>query len=126
MVTPIYNEPSCSNASCHAHQASTKVLGVLDVALRLDPIRKEARAITIQAVLITVAEVIIGAAFVILFTRRFFATPIRRLIQGTKSVSAMELDRPIEITHGSQELDELVDSFNRMRERLKSAVSRIE
>ena len=125
MVTPIFNEPSCSNASCHAHQASTKVLGVLDVALRLDPIRKEARAMTLQAVLITVAEVIIGAAFVILFTRRFFATPVRRLIEGTKSVSAMELDRPIQNTHSSQELDELVDSFNQMRERLKAAVSEL-
>ncbi len=125
MITPIFNEPSCSNASCHAHQASTKVLGVLDVALRLDPIRKEERAMTLQAVLMTVAEVLIGAAFVILFTRRFFATPVRQLIEGTKSVSAMELDRPIKTTHSSQELDELVDSFNQMRERLKAAVSEL-
>ncbi len=84
-ITPIFNEPSCSNASCHAHEASTKVLGVLDVALRLDPIRKEARAITLQAVLITVAEVMIGAAFVVLFTRRFFATPVRQMRQLLES-----------------------------------------
>src|SRR5579872_7047717 len=114
MVTPIYNEPSCSNASCHAHQASTKVLGVVDVALRLDPVQKQTRAITLQTVLWTVFEVGIGAAFVILFTRRFVATPIQELIAGTKAVSAMDLDRPIEIGRdgGSQELKELVDSFN--------------
>jgi len=122
MVTPIYNEPSCSNASCHAHRASTKVLGVVDVALRLDPVQKQTRSITLQTILWTVIEVGIGAAFVILFTRRFVATPIQQLIQGTKAVSAMELDRHIEITRRSQELDELVDSFNRMRERLKLAV----
>lgn len=40
MVTPIYNEPSCTNASCHAHGASTKVLGVVDVALSLDPVQQ--------------------------------------------------------------------------------------
>ena len=34
----------------------------------------------------------------------------------------MQLDRPIQIRRRSQELDELVDSFNRMRERLKLAV----
>ena len=34
----------------------------------------------------------------------------------------MQLDRPIQIRRSSQELDELVDSFNRMRERLKLAV----
>jgi two-component system, NtrC family, sensor kinase len=124
-VTPIYNEPSCSNASCHAHQASTKVLGVVDVALQLDPVRKQTRAITLQTVVLTALEVSIGAAFVILFTRRFVATPIQQLIAGTKAVSAMKLDRPIEITRRSQELDELVDSFNLMRERLKLAVAEL-
>jgi len=123
MVTPIYNEPSCSNASCHAHRATTKVLGVVDVALRLDPVQKQTRTITLQTILWTILEVGIGAAFVILFTRRFVATPIQQLIQGTKAVSAMELDHHIEITRRSQEIDELVDSFNRMRERLKLAVS---
>ena len=37
MITPIYNEPSCSNAACHAHPARQSVLGVLDVALDLGP-----------------------------------------------------------------------------------------
>src|SRR6201993_3430844 len=57
MVAPIYNEPSCSNASCHAHRASTKVLGVVDVALRLDPVQKQTRAITLQTVVLTALEV---------------------------------------------------------------------
>jgi two-component system NtrC family sensor kinase len=125
MVTPIYNEPSCSNASCHAHRASTKVLGVVDVALRLDPVQKQTNTITLQTIIWTMLEVGIGAAFVILFTRRFVATPIQQLIEGTKAVSAMELDQPIEIQQRSQELDELVDSFNRMRERLKLAVAEL-
>lgn len=127
MVAPIYNEPSCSNAACHAHRASTKVLGVVDVGLRLDPVQKQARAITLQTMGWTLLEVAIGAAFVILFTRHFVATPIRDLIAGTKAVSEMELDRPITIggARSSQEVDELVDSFNRMRERLKVAVTEL-
>lgn len=125
MVTPIYNEPSCSNASCHAHSASTKVLGVVDVSLRLDPVKEQTRTITLQTIISTLLEVGIGAAFVILFTHRFVATPIRQLIQGTKAVSEMDLDQHIEITRRSQELDELVDSFNRMRERLKLAVTEL-
>jgi len=125
IVTPIYNEPSCSNASCHAHEASTRVLGILDVALPLKPVEQQARAITLQTVLSTTLVVVIGAAFVILFTRRFVATPINELITGTKALSVTQLDRPIEISRGSQELDELVDSFNRMRERLKVAVDEL-
>jgi two-component system NtrC family sensor kinase len=122
IVTPIHNEVSCSSASCHAHLATTKVLGILDVALRLDPVQQQTRAITLQTILSTVIAVIIGAAFVILFTRHFVATPIREVIEGTKALSAMQLDHPIEIPRRSQELDELVDSFNLMRERLKLAV----
>jgi len=125
MVTPIYNEPSCSNASCHAHSASTKVLGIVDIALRLDPVQRQTRAMMLQAVISTSLEVLIGAAFVILFTRRFVANPIQRLIEGTKAVSAMELDRPIRATRRSQEIDDLVDSFNLMRERLKLAVAEL-
>jgi two-component system NtrC family sensor kinase len=125
IATPIYNEPSCSNAGCHAHSASTKVLGILDVALRLDPVQQQTRTMTLETVLSTLVVVIIGAAFVIFFTRRFVATPIGELIEGTKAVSAMQLDRPIEIHHPSQELDELVDSFNHMRERLKIAVDEL-
>jgi two-component system, NtrC family, sensor kinase len=125
MVAPIYNEPSCSNASCHAHHSQTKVLGVVDVALRLDPVQKQTRAITLQTTIWTALEVAIGAAFVILFTKRFVASPIQQLIGGTKAVSAMDLDQPIKITRRSQEIDELVDSFNKMRERLKVAVAEL-
>jgi two-component system, NtrC family, sensor kinase len=122
IVTPIYNEPSCSNASCHAHEANTHVLGILDVALRLDPVQQQTRTITLQTILSTLVVVLIGAGFVTLFTRRFVASPISELIKGTRTLSAMQLDRPMEISRRSQELDELVDSFNRMRERLKIAV----
>jgi len=125
IVTPIYNEPACSNASCHAHEASTRVLGILDVALRLDPVQEQTRAITLQTILSTLVVVLIGAGFVILFTRRFVATPISELIKGTRALSAMKLDHNIEISRRSQELDELVDSFNRMRERLKIAVGEL-
>jgi two-component system NtrC family sensor kinase len=122
IVTPIHNEPSCSNASCHAHLATTKVLGVLDVALRLDPVQQQTRAVTLQTLLSTLIAVIIGAAFVIFFTQHFVATPIHEVIAGTKALSAMQLDRPIHVARRSQEVDELVDSINRMRVRLKLAV----
>ena len=123
IITPIFNEPTCAKAACHAHPKTIKVLGVLDVGLRLDPVEQQTRAMTLQAVLSTAMVVLIGAGFVILFTKRFVATPIQELIQGTKAVSVMNLDHPIQIEHGSHEIDELVDSFNVMRGRLKSTVA---
>src|ERR1051326_7992814 len=41
MLTPVYNEPSCSQAECHAHPAGVKVLGVLDLALNLESVDHE-------------------------------------------------------------------------------------
>jgi two-component system NtrC family sensor kinase len=35
VITPIENQPSCSNAACHAHPANQQILGVLDTHLSL-------------------------------------------------------------------------------------------
>src|SRR5215472_1343174 len=35
IITPIENQPSCSNASCHAHPAEQQILGVLDTNISL-------------------------------------------------------------------------------------------
>ena len=42
VAATIYNERSCSQAECHAHPERVRVLGVLDVALRLDVLDQEA------------------------------------------------------------------------------------
>lgn len=125
MVTPIYNERACSQAACHAHPASVKVLGVLDVSLLLDPVEQEEANIRDQIAVTILVEVIVMALFLIFFVRRFVVRPIGELIVGTKAVSAMELDHTIEVRHRSVELDALVDSFNRMKERLRAALDEV-
>ena len=35
IITPIENQPGCSNADCHAHPAEQQILGVLDTNLSL-------------------------------------------------------------------------------------------
>src|SRR5436853_5566266 len=35
IITPIENQPACSNAACHAHPASQQILGVLDTSMSL-------------------------------------------------------------------------------------------
>ncbi len=124
MATPIYNEPACSQAACHAHPAAIKVLGVLDVALDLDSVDREVAAMQLRVLFMTGTQILLSAVFIVLFTRRFVTRPIRKLIEGTRAVSAMQLDRPIEI-HSSEELDELARSFNIMRERLILAMAEI-
>ena len=59
MITPIYNEPSCSNAPCHAHPASINVLGVLDVAFDLHPVDKEMVAMQQRVFLIAGLQMVV-------------------------------------------------------------------
>jgi two-component system NtrC family sensor kinase len=125
MVTPIYNEPSCSEAACHAHPAEMKVLGVLDVSLKLDAVDAEVAAVKRRVLFVTLCEILLISIFAVLFTRRFLSGPIRRLVNATKAVSVTSLDTPIEVQAGSSELTELAGSFETMRQRLNAAVTEI-
>lgn len=121
IITPIYNEPSCSNADCHAHPALMNVLGVLDVSLDLAKIDEEVSWTRARVGIITGTLVILMGAFIIFFTRHFVSAPIRELVDGTRAVSAMQLDTPI-VIRSSEELGELARSFDTMRIRLKEAL----
>lgn len=105
---------------CHAHPPGVKVLGVLDVALNLDRVDEDVAALQRRSLLVTGIHVVLIGIFIVFFSRRFVDRPIRELIDGTRAVSAMQLDKPIEI-NSSEELGELASSFNIMRERLQQA-----
>jgi two-component system, NtrC family, sensor kinase len=125
MVTPIPNEAACSQAACHAHPAAVKVLGVLDLSLNLDSADREISQVKMGVFAVTGIEILLIGIFIFFFTQRFVGVPIQQLIAGTKAVSAMELDKPIDIVHTSEELDHLARSFNTMRERLRLAMDEI-
>jgi two-component system NtrC family sensor kinase len=125
MVTPIYNEKSCSEAKCHAHPAEMKVLGVLDLSLKLDSVDQEVANMKARVLLVTAVEITLIGVFIIFFTRRFLTHPIAKLVEGFKAVSLMDLDKPLVIDGRSEELEELARSFNVMRDRLRAALAEI-
>jgi len=124
MVTPIYNEPACSQAACHAHPAGRNVVGVLDVTFNLAAVDGEMAALKRRWVLILFIEVVVLAGFIVLFVRRFVHTPIRRLMAATRRVSEMDLEQPIAID-ARDEVAELARSFDVMRARLRDAMLEI-
>ncbi|HEY1342535.1 MAG TPA: ATP-binding protein [Bryobacteraceae bacterium] len=125
MFTPIFNEPSCSQAACHAHPANNKVLGVLDLRLNLETVDREVASMQFRVLIVTAVEITLISLFIIYFTRRFLSRPIKKLIDGAKAVSHMDLDKPIDIVDSSEELDELARSFNVMRDRLRTSLAEI-
>jgi two-component system, NtrC family, sensor kinase len=124
IVTPIYNEPACSDAACHAHPPEVNVLGVLDVALDLETVDREVADMKFRVFLVTGTQILLVSVLIVVFTRRFVGNPIRRLIEDTRAVSNMELDKPIVIS-SSEELGELAASFNIMKDRLKEALDEL-
>ncbi|MGB2869787.1 MAG: ATP-binding protein [Bacteroidota bacterium] len=124
LVTPIYNEPSCSQADCHAHPANVKVLGVLDVAFSLEQVDNEKVAMEERVFLMAGVHILLVGVFIVLFSRHFVDIPIRKLIEGTRKVSEMQLDTPIEI-NTTGEIGQLARSFDVMRERLRIALAEL-
>ncbi len=125
MVTPIYNEPACTNAACHVHPKEQKVLGVLDISVPLDRLDAEVTGIRFRSLLTALVSVVLIGTCVIFFTRKLVSRPVQRLIEATKKVAEMDLERPVEV-NSRDEIGELGHSFNVMRERLLEAQARIE
>jgi two-component system NtrC family sensor kinase len=124
MVTPIYNESSCSDADCHAHPKDITVLGVLDISLDLAQMDSEMKSVRQRVVLSTIGLVLIVGLFVGVFAERFVDRPIQRLIEGTRAVSEMDLETPINVPAVGQ-LNELAQSFDMMRVRLRHALAEL-
>lgn len=121
MVTPIYNEPSCSQSECHAHPASDKVLGLVDVQLSLAGVDSELATMRMRVLVRALVEMALISVFILIFTRRFVSRPLQQLVKGAQAISQMDLDRPIEAADGSIEIERLAHAFELMRVNLKSS-----
>jgi signal transduction histidine kinase len=102
-----------------------KVLGVLDVTLKLESVDQQLSAVKFQVASATAVQIVLIAIFITLFTRTFLSIPIHRLIEATRAVSAMQLDKPIVTKQKSEELEQLAGSFEVMRQRLRNALDEL-
>src|SRR6201993_1356532 len=120
VITPIENQPSCSNAACHAHPATQQILGVLDTHLslfRADAQLAEGRS---RLTAYTIVALLAIACLSWLFVWHVVGKPLGRLKTGTRELSEGNLGFQIEV--GSQdEVGELASSFNRMSLQLRAA-----
>ncbi len=125
VITPIANEPQCSTGECHAHPKEMRVLGLLEVSLKLEEVDKELREMQERIALRALAEIALICPIVYFFARRMIRDPIESLIQSAVSISRMDLERPVEVPAHAGEVTELAKSFDLMRVRLKDAMAEI-
>jgi two-component system NtrC family sensor kinase len=120
MVTPLYNQPSCSAAACHAHSASQRVLGVVDVSVSLqeadEDIAQEAR----QTLALSLLAILGLAGVAGLSIEGLVARPVRQMVEATRRVAEGDLSGAVPVS-SRDELGQLANDFNRMREALVRA-----
>jgi len=123
-LRPIENEPSCSNADCHAHPASQKVLGVVDVQFKLDA--ADVQTATLQSLLtrFTLVAVVLLCLVSAGFVWAVLYRPIQDLIKGTRRVAGGDLDYRLTV-RSKDELGDVAESFNKMTADLAEANARL-
>ncbi|MFZ0685758.1 MAG: ATP-binding protein [Terriglobales bacterium] len=120
IVTPIENQPSCSNAECHAHPADQQVLGVLDTDLSLAKADTQLAVSSARMFYYTAGAMLIVAVLSWLFVWRVVGQPIQALKNGTEHLCHGDLGYQIEV-QSADEVGELARSFNGMSRRLREA-----
>ncbi|MGA3105989.1 MAG: ATP-binding protein [Terriglobales bacterium] len=124
IITPIENQPSCSNAACHAHPSDQQVLGVLDTNISLAKADAQLKATSARMLACTAAALLIIAVLSWLFVWQVVDKPIKALKQGTKHLAQGNLGYQIEV-RSQDEVGALADSFNGMSLQLRAANAEI-
>ncbi len=124
IITPIENQPSCSNAECHAHPATQQVLGVLDTNLSLAQADAQLASSSTRMTAYTATGVLIVAVLSWIFVWRVVARPIKTLKEGTEHLSRGDLGYQIDV-QSQDEVGDLAASFNSMSTQLRAANEQI-
>ncbi len=119
IITPIENQPSCSNAACHAHPAEQRILGVLDTNMSLATADVQLAESSRRLLLYTACALLLIAGLSWFSISRVVDKPVQSLRHGTEKLAEGDLGYQIEV-HSNDEIGELAESFNRMSRELQA------
>jgi len=119
VITPIENQPACSNAACHAHPAEQQILGVLDTNISLAKADVQLAESTRRMIAYTACALLLIALLSWYFVWQVVGRPVKALRSGTEHIAAGDLGYQVE-SHSKDEIGELARSFDHMSTRLKN------
>lgn len=117
IIQPLYNEPACYTASCHAHKEGKMVLGLVDADLSLYAHDKGLKKQRVVIIAYIVSFLLIVSLALSIIIWRYVSTPINILTKGIRRVTSGDLDHAVRIDT-KDEMGELAKSFNAMIEEL--------
>ncbi|MGC1448810.1 MAG: ATP-binding protein [Candidatus Sulfotelmatobacter sp.] len=119
IITPIENQPACTNAACHAHPAEQKILGVLDTNLSLAKADVQLAESSRRMIAYTGWALLLIALLSWFFVWQVVGRPVQALERGTDRLAAGDLGYQIDV-QSQDEIGELAHSFNEMSRQLHS------
>jgi len=119
IISPIENQPACSNAACHAHPAEQQILGVLDTNLSLAKADVQLAESSRRMILYTACALLLIAILSWFFVWRVVAAPVQALERGTERLAAGDLGYQIDV-RSHDEIGQLANSFNDMSLQLQA------
>jgi two-component system NtrC family sensor kinase len=118
VITPIENQPACSNAACHAHPAEQQILGVLDTNISLAKADVQLAEGTRRMIAYTACALLLIALLSWFSVWQVVGKPVKALKRGTEHLAAGDLGYQIEV-RSRDEIGELAHSFNDMSSQLE-------
>ena len=119
IISPIYNEPSCSAGPCHVHPKDKKVLGLLDVVTSLEGTDKEILAYQKEIIALAIFIFIGASAIIAFFLLRFVNRPIKKLITEAQHIGSGNYSYKVDITSRNDEIGGLASAINQMRQEIR-------
>jgi len=122
ITAPVYNEPECSNAACHFHDAGQSLLGTLDIGVSQAPLKKTLAQLQGRMIMFSgmVLILTVGAVCALLYRQVFL--PIRQLVDFTERSPDDSLDSDFPEVSG--EVARLAKAFQKMTARVKELEER--
>ncbi len=119
-IDVIYNEPSCSNASCHVHPPEQKLLGVLDIGVSLEDADQRIAKSAQRAVLFGGLSTFVICCLAAFLIHRLVNRPVGQILDCTRKVAQGDLSCTLD-TGRDDEIGVLARSFCNMTADLRKA-----
>jgi len=120
IINPIYNEQSCWQSDCHAHDPGKKVLGVVDISMSLRDVDRETQAGQNRLLLFGVVAIASVSLMIYLLVNQIVLKPVHEIVAATRKVAAGDLNYKIAFNK-RDEIGQLASSFNEMTQKLSEA-----
>ncbi len=117
MASPIFNEPGCSAASCHAHTPDRKMLGVLSVLMSLVPVDEATALNKRNFFLLAFALFFVTTIAIIIYMHFVLGKPVAVLAAATRRMAAGDYKGDVPV-RGHDAIGALAESFDLMRSRI--------